>query len=88
MVLNVADDLPEAVPPTVLVIRMAKSVLVKNHARAFCRIFGAVQIPVVAGISALNRHIRVIRHSNVEIYRIYPLKLFTVKHVHLLIFSS
>ena len=59
MALNTPYRLPEAVPPAVLVIRMAESVLVEDHAGAFIRITGAVQIPIVAGVSALDRYIRV-----------------------------
>ena len=73
MVLNTPYRLPEAVPPAVLVIRIVEAMLVEDHARAFRRITGAVQVPVMTGISALNRHIRVIRHNDIEICRIYLL---------------
>lgn len=73
MALNTPYRLPEAVPPTVLVIRMAESVLVEDHAGAFIRIPGAVQIPIVPGVSALDRHVHVISHYDIEIDRIYLL---------------
>lgn len=73
MALNAPYRLPEAVPPAMLVIRMAESVLVEDHAGAFIRITGAVQIPIVTGVSALNCHVHVISHYDIEICRIYLL---------------
>lgn len=73
MALNTPYRLPEAAPPAVLVIRMAESVLMEDHAGAFIWIIGAVQIPIVAGVSALDCHIRVISQDDIEINRIYLL---------------
>lgn len=56
MDLNTPYRLPEAVSPAVPVILLAESVLVENHAGTFIRITDAVQIPLVTGVSALNRH--------------------------------
>lgn len=73
MALNAPYRLAEAVPPAVLVIRMAESVLVEDYAGALIRITGAVQIPIVSGVSALDRHVHVISHYDVEIGRIHLL---------------
>lgn len=73
MALNAPYRLPEAVPPAVLMIRMAESVLVEDHAGAFIRITGAMQIPVVTGVYALDRYVHVISHYDIEIGRIYLL---------------
>ena len=62
--------LPEAVPPAVLMIRMAESVLVEDHAGAFAWIASAMQIPIVPGVSALNCHVYGISHYDIEIGRI------------------
>ena len=73
MALNAPYRLPEAVLPAVLVIRMAESVLMKDHAGAFIRITGAVQIPIVTGVSAQDRHVHIISHYDIEIGRIHLL---------------
>ena len=73
MVLNAEDGLPKTPPPAMLVIRMAESMLVEDHAVALRRIVGAVQIPIMSGISALNCHVHVISHYDIEICRIYLL---------------
>ena len=88
MVLNTPYRLPEAVLPAMLVIRMAESMLMEDHAGVFCRITGAVQIPIVTGVSTLDCYVHVVSQNNIEICRIYLLKLFTVKHTRLLIVSS
>ena len=71
MALDTLNCLPEAIPTAVLMIRMTEFVFMKYDAGAFRRIFRAVKIPIMTGVPALNRHVPVIRHYDIEIPRIY-----------------
>lgn len=82
MILDRLDRLPQRPGSSVLVIRMLKSVLMKDDATAIIRIFGAVQIPVMTCVSGLYRHIIRIRHNNRKIPCVDCLKLFRSKHIH------
>lgn len=64
-------NLSEAVSTPVLVVRMAVFVLVKDDTSRIPWNIGAVQVPVMSSIPALDGHIIIIHRDNIEIPRIY-----------------
>lgn len=67
MALYASDSLSEAVSTTVLVIRMAVSVLVENDTGRVPRNIGGMQIPVMPRVPALYGHIIIVHCDNIEI---------------------
>ena len=67
MALYASDSLSEAVSTTVLVVRMAVSVLVEDDTGCVPWNIGGMQIPVMPRVPALYGHIIIIHHDNIEI---------------------
>lgn len=67
MALYASDSLSEAVSTPVLVVRMAVSVLVENDTGRVTWNIGGMQIPVMPCVPALDGHIIIVNHDNVEI---------------------
>ena len=67
MTLNAFYRLAEAVAPAVLMIWMMEFMFVKYHARTRSRVLRTMQVPVVSGVTTLNRNIHLIRHHDIEI---------------------
>ena len=68
--------LPQGVRPAVLVVRMRSPVLVEYDHRPLLRIFRVMQIPIMAGVAAHDRHIIGIRGNDGEILRIQAFQVF------------
>ena len=84
MALYALYRLSQRISPAMLMIRMLESMLMKNHQAFLTWISGTMQVPVMTGIPALDRHITVIRHDDIKINWIYFLYTFCLKHPHLL----
>ena len=67
MALYTSYRLSEAVPTPVLVVGMAMFVFVEDDTRRIPRNTGAVQIPVMPRVPALDGHIVLIYRDNIEI---------------------
>lgn len=67
MALHASDSLSEAVSTPVLVVGMAIFVLIKNDTSRFPRNIGAVQIPVMPCVLALDGHIIIVHRDNIKI---------------------
>lgn len=59
---------------------MGSLMLVKDNHRSLLRIFRIMQIPVMAGVAAHDRHIIGIRGDDGEILRIQAFQVFTAEH--------
>ena len=62
--------LVQSICSAMLMIRALEEVLVKYDERLLCRILGAVQVPIMAGVPTLNRDIPIIHQNDIEISRI------------------
>ena len=67
MALDAPNSLSEAVSAPVLVVGMAIFMLVENDTRRITRNTGAMQVPVMPRVPALDRHIVLIHRDNIEI---------------------
>ncbi len=67
MALYAPNSLPEAVSTPVLVVGMTIFVLVEDDTRRIPRNAGAMQVPVMPCVPALNGHIVLIHRDNIEI---------------------
>lgn len=67
MALYTSYRLSEAVPTPVLVVGMAIFMLVEDDTRRIPRNTGAMQIPVMPRVPALDGHIVLIDRDNIEI---------------------
>ena len=67
MALYAPNSLSEAVSTPVLVVGMAIFVLVEDDTRCIPRNIGAMQVPVMPRVPALDGHIVLIHRDNVEI---------------------
>ena len=67
MALYAPNSLSEAVSAPVLVVRMAVFVFVEDDTRRIVRDAGAMQIPVMPRVPALDGHIVLIHRDNIEI---------------------
>lgn len=67
MALYAPNRLSEAVSTPVLVVGMAIFVLVENDTGHVPRDIGGMQIPVMSCVPALDGHIIIIHHDNIEI---------------------
>ena len=67
MTLYAPNRLSETVSTPVLVVGMTIFVLVENDTRRIPRNVGAMQIPIMPRVSALDGHIVLIHRDNVEI---------------------
>ena len=76
--------LPEGVRPAVQMIADPSSSVgmmgMKYYHRSPLRILRIMQIPIMAGVSALDRHIILIHIDDLEILRIQAFKISCVKH--------
>lgn len=72
--------LPQGIRPAMLVVRMGSLVLMEYDHRSPLRILRIMQIPVMAGIPAHDRHVIGIRGNDVEILRIQAFQIFTTEH--------
>ena len=64
---NTPNRLPEAVSKPMLVVRMAVFVFVEDDTRCISRNAGAMQVPVMPCVPALDDHIVLIHRDNIEI---------------------
>lgn len=67
MALYAPDSLSEAVSTPMLVVGMAIFVLVKDNTRRIPRNAGAMKVPVMPRVPALDGHIVLIHRDNIEI---------------------
>ena len=67
MALYASDSLSEAVSTHVLVVRMAVSVLMEDNTGRVPWNIGGMQIPVMPCVPALDGHIIIVHHDNIEI---------------------
>ena len=72
--------LPQGIRHAVLVVRMRSLVLVIYDHRPLLRILWVMQIPVMSGIAAHDRHIIHIRCYDGEILRIQAFQILITKH--------
>ena len=72
--------LSQGIRPAVLVVGMRSLVLVEYDHRPLLRIFRVMQIPVMSGIAAHDRHIIGICCYDGEILRIQVFQIFITKH--------
>ena len=70
MPLNAPHGLSKGIRSSMQVIRMASPMPMKYDDRSFIRIFGIMQIPIMPGIPAHNRHITFINCDDIKILRI------------------
>ena len=73
MALYAPNSLSEAVSTPMLVVGLAIFVLVEDDTRRIPRNAGAMQVPVMPRVPALDGHIVLIHRDNVEISLIYRL---------------
>lgn len=67
MALYAPNNLSEAVSAPVLVVGMAIFMLVKDDTRRIPRNAGAMQVPVMPRVPALDGHVVLIHRDNIEI---------------------
>lgn len=82
MPFNTSHCLVQSIHSSMLMVRSLEEVLVKYDERLLCRILGAVQVPIMAGVPTLNSDIPIIHQNDIEISRVDFLKATFVKHRH------
>lgn len=88
MTLYRLDRLTQCPRHSVLVIRMLIAVFMKYDAGPVRRITRAMQIPIMAGVFGLDRHVIRIRHYYFKVPRVDFPKLFRREHAHHLALGS
>ena len=70
MSFDTSHRLVQHICSSVLMVRALEEMFMKYDERLLCRILGAVQVPIMAGVPTLNRDIPIIHQNDIEVPRI------------------